>query len=119
MNGTVAPSDIVVDSTTGLIWSRKDNGQRLNWHEAKRRAQELTLGGYTDWRLPALEELHGLWDPPARNIRKPFELSRPWVWSATQDGPDYAWCFYYAIGMSLRYPLRVSYDVRALFVREP
>ena len=119
MNPLEVSTNVVVDDSTGLIWSRRDNGKRLDWHQATRCAQDLTLGGFRDWRLPTLEELHGLWDPPHRNIRKPFELTGAWVWSGTRDGADHAWCFYYAIGMRMRYPLKVSYDLRALFVRDP
>ena len=119
MQPSGASTDVVVDSRTGLVWSRRDNGRRLNWHDAAGCAQNLDLGGFHDWRLPTLEELHGLWDPPHRAIRKPFELTGAWVWSGTRAGNDHAWCFYYAIGMRVRYPLNVSYDLRALFVRDP
>ena len=119
MQSSGASTDVVVDSRTGLVWSRRDNGRRLNWHDAAGCVQNLDLGGFHDWRLPTLEELHGLWDPPRRTIRKPFELTGAWVWSGTRAGADHAWCFYYAIGMRVRYPLNVSYDLRALFVRDP
>ena len=111
-------SEIVLDSQTRLMWSRKDNGKRLNWCEALQSSKELDLGGYRDWRLPSLKELHQLWDQHSRCIRKPFELTGAWVWSATRDESDYAWCFYYVIGIQVSYPVRVSYDLRALFVRD-
>lgn len=113
-----ASSEIVLDSQTRLMWTRKDNGKRLNWCEANQSAKELDLEGYRDWRLPSLKELHQLWDQHSRCIRKPFELTGAWVWSATRDESDYAWCFYYVIGIQVSYPVRVSYDLRALFVRD-
>ena len=66
-----ASSEIVLDSQTRLMWTRKDNGKRLNWCEANQSAKELDLEGYRDWRLPSLKELHQLWDqhsPPLHRV---------------------------------------------------
>jgi uncharacterized protein (TIGR02145 family) len=34
--------------------------ERYSWEEAKKYCQNLTLGGYSDWRLPTREELSRL-----------------------------------------------------------
>ena len=61
---TAALEDIiVVDQETGLMWTRRDNGEDVNWHEANEYARHLRLGGYSDWRLPTIEELEKLYDP--------------------------------------------------------
>jgi len=65
-NGTVT------DNNTGLMWQRQDDGNTYNWYQAvgevnsscnpsgssyKNVCGSLTLGGYTDWRLPSKKEL--------------------------------------------------------------
>ena len=48
----------VEDRETGLIWARAPlPGKRRNWEAAKKDAAALNLCGWTDWRLPTIEEL--------------------------------------------------------------
>ena len=59
----IAPGDgTVLDTKTGLMWAAKDNGRGINWHDAKRYCENYRGGGYTDWRMPALDELEDLYD---------------------------------------------------------
>lgn len=53
-NGTV------LDTRTGLMWAAKDNGKDIDWSNAKRYCENLTLGGHRDWRLPTIDELESL-----------------------------------------------------------
>jgi len=55
-NGTV------LDTKTGLMWAGKDNGTDITWEDAKQYCSDFRGGGYTDWRLPTLDELEGLYD---------------------------------------------------------
>lgn len=55
-NGTV------LDTNTGLLWASKDNGEGINWYDAKEYCENYKGGGYTDWRLPTQEELAGLYE---------------------------------------------------------
>ena len=55
-NGTVK------DTKTGLMWASKDNGKSINWKDAKRYCENYRGGGYTDWRMPTINELAGLLD---------------------------------------------------------
>ena len=54
--------DVVSDSETGLEWTARDADQNLPWDEAERHCGDLDLQGRTDWRLPGIEELQGLYD---------------------------------------------------------
>ena len=110
--------DLVQDNTTGLMWVRKDNGNPLNWYEAKLCAEELIFGDFKDWRLPSIIELQDLWDSSTRKIRSPFELTSQSVWSSTTNESECAWCFYFPVGLRFQYPLNVSYNLRTLFVRD-
>jgi hypothetical protein len=55
-NGTV------LDTKTNLMWAAKDNGSAINWSNAKSYCENYRGGGYTDWRMPTLDELAGLYD---------------------------------------------------------
>lgn len=47
---------------TGLMWQKDDNGMPINYEEAKKYCNSLTLAGYRDWRLPTVFELKALYD---------------------------------------------------------
>lgn len=49
----------ITDNVTGLVWE-KDMGEKLTFNEAFTKAQNSTLGGYTDWRVPTIKELYSL-----------------------------------------------------------
>jgi len=59
----------ITDNVTGLMWQQSPdtNGDgminatdKLTYDEAVAGASALTLGGYTDWRLPTIKELYSL-----------------------------------------------------------
>ncbi len=54
--------DCVTDNLTGLMWPRNGNlaGTTINWDSAIDYANNLTLCGYSDWRLPNINELESL-----------------------------------------------------------
>ncbi len=59
----------VTDLNTNLMWA-KDPGAKVTYDEAIAGAAALRLGGYSDWRLPAVQELYSLvnfsgYDPSA------------------------------------------------------
>jgi hypothetical protein len=49
----------ISDKVTGLMWQQTDGGE-MTWNNAASYATGLTLGGYTDWRLPTSHELYSL-----------------------------------------------------------
>ncbi|MEF1288711.1 Lcl domain-containing protein [Vibrio sp. M260118] len=59
----------VSDNVTGLVWTQTtdlngdgkvDAQDKLSYQEALDYAQNLSLGGYDDWRLPTIKELYSL-----------------------------------------------------------
>ncbi len=59
----------ITDNVTGLMWSKSSdlNGDgtinvadKLTQAQAEAGAEEFTLGGYDDWRLPTIKELYSL-----------------------------------------------------------
>jgi hypothetical protein len=55
-NGTV------LDTSTNLMWASKDNGNNINWADARSYCENYRGGGYKDWRMPTQNELAGLYD---------------------------------------------------------
>ena len=67
----------VIDSKTGLMWTKDANFFQgtLLFHQALRCIDQMNSGeysnfGYTDWRLPTLEELRSLIDYTKLNLWK-------------------------------------------------
>ena len=49
----------ITDSVTGLMW-QQDPGEKMTYDQAVAGATNLTLAGYSDWRLPSIKELYSL-----------------------------------------------------------
>ncbi|MBN2159415.1 MAG: DUF1566 domain-containing protein [Spirochaetes bacterium] len=50
----------ITDSLTGLIWEQSPDTTAKTWAAALAYANDSELGGYTDWRLPNMDELRSL-----------------------------------------------------------
>lgn len=50
----------ITDNNTGLMWQQTPDYERYNYYDAFDYVDELTTGGYTDWRLPTIKELYSL-----------------------------------------------------------
>ncbi|MBF0275205.1 MAG: SUMF1/EgtB/PvdO family nonheme iron enzyme [Nitrospinae bacterium] len=65
-NGTVK------DIKTKRMWTKSDSfsdlGKCLNWKEAKTYVENLSTGGYKNWRMPTVEELLEIYEKPKKNI---------------------------------------------------
>jgi len=88
---------IVTDPKTGLEWS-PTLGERVNWKQAKKVAEDYRGGSHDDWRLPAIEELITQIDfsrfNPAANTELFPDMKPNYYWSSTPDASspgDYAW----------------------------
>ncbi len=114
------PEEVYTDPETNLMWTIQDNGKHIDWHQANQYAEQLRLAGYSDWRLPTIDELETLHDPKnsrSNKIRKPFRLTGYWVWSSTKEGSGSAWGFLFTKGERRRSYMGVSFGNRALCVR--
>ena len=114
------PEEVYLDPETRLMWTIQDNGKDIDWHDANQYAGQLRLGGYSDWRLPTIDELEKLYDPQdssANKIRKPFRLTSYWVWSSTKEGSGSAWVLFFNSGRRLVLSMGHSGLGRALCMR--
>jgi hypothetical protein len=121
---------IWTDSETLLMWTKKDNGGDVNWQKARSYCRNLRLAGYSNWRLPTIDELSDIYDPKVNvagqlgsgsettwHVKGNLQLSG-WQWSNTQGNTQWeAWIFLFANGKQYSSPLTGSGLDRALCVR--
>lgn len=80
--------DIVIDNVTKLQWQDDTDAKTVlkTWEDAKTYCSGLTLGGYSDWRLPSIQELLSIADLGKYNpaIDSTFQnVSSNGYWSST------------------------------------
>ncbi len=110
--------DSVIDQKTNLMWQKSDSYHDLKkgmtWYEALEYVDQKNLnrfGGYSDWRLPKIDELKTLWDSKSPLVSKdgePIGLSDSFVgggsyylWTANERNLDNAW--YFGLGQQEEY----------------
>lgn len=91
------------DPATGLMWTRRDNGANVDWNQASLYCSRSRLGGFSDWKVPSIDELEAIYDPSQSvnnwHIKGNIKLSGCCVWSNnTGNGPNKAWYFGYYVG---------------------
>lgn len=74
------------DPSTGISWAAADNGSGVTWSQAAYYCHTLTLGGFKDWALPSIDELHGIFGGPAdsngHHMNGPIKITG-WAWSSS------------------------------------
>ena len=82
------------------MWTKKENDSDVNWQQAMDYCNNLQLAGYSDWRLPSIDELQGIYDKNANvgglHIKGNLHISKA-QWSSSQGNTfKEMWGFYYA-----------------------
>jgi hypothetical protein len=114
--------ETVTDNKTGLMWAVKDNGAPINWMDAQSYCIDYSGGGYTDWRMPTLDELSSLYEPEENNkhgyhISNLIETTAASCWASDTQGDNAArFNFTYGTVYWLRKPY--SGPTRVLPVRK-
>jgi hypothetical protein len=119
---------IIQDNFTGLMWQKAtapgirsgDFPDRYTWKEAHTYCADLSLGGYTDWRLPDVNELQSLMDysrynPAINTTYFPKTLASRY-WSSTMFSIDTngAWYVSFYYGYAQNCIKESHYYVRAV-----
>jgi hypothetical protein len=110
------------DPATGLMWARKDNGGDVEWQEADDYCKNISLGGYSGWRLPTIGELAKIYDQTEnvnhRHIKGGIEMTGWWAWSNSPgNASGKAWSIMFTDGTRYSTQLGNSFNGRALCVR--
>ena len=115
------------DPATSLMWTKKDNPNGITWNQVVKDCRNLHLAGYSDWRLPTITELQGIYDIKA-NVPGTYQgekmhvkgnLRLTWCeWSSSQDGPSNVWALSFVNGERVSCSLdSCECDMGALCVR--
>lgn len=108
----------VLDETTSLLWEKGGSPYPVTWFGAQDHLRELNkkgFAGYSDWRLPTVNELMSLFiedrDPYPFCFESVFDTTQQRIWSADKKSYVAAWyaeaklgfvwwqdftCFFYA-----------------------
>ena len=111
---------MVIDHTTGLMWLQSGSKEYMQWNAANvwvRKLNTLKYAGYSDWRLPTIEEAASLLEPVKRNtlyIDPVFDEEQWGIWSGDKRGGS-TWSVYFSLGnVRWRYKNRYVRPVRSL-----
>ncbi len=101
---TIKDEKVVIDHATGLMWHQSGSYNNISWKRAKKWVRELNgqaYAGFSDWRLPTLEEAVSLLESSEKNgnqfIDPVFDKTQWSIWtcdSSISDGSlslDNAW----------------------------
>lgn len=89
INNFVANGDgTISDLATGLMWQESDDGVARNWEEALAYAEGVTLGGYSDWRLPNAKELQSIVEYTRSPETTQSAAIDPLFYTTEIDAPD-------------------------------
>jgi len=91
-NGTIT------DQATGLMWQRSGSDKDLTYENAKAYIGELNrnkFAGYSDWRLPTVDELKSLLTSEKQSndlyINPIFDKNQSWCWTSDTCSSGGAW----------------------------
>lgn len=108
----------ITETKTKTMWTKKDSyadlGKCLNWYQSKQYVENLTTGGYTDWRMPLIREYGMIYDNTKSSVMAmdhdpahPLALSEMfadraayWYWSSEyNEGECCARTAYFVTGL--------------------
>jgi hypothetical protein len=96
---------VVIDHATGLMWHQSSADENMEWENAKKWVRELNsrgYSGYSDWRLPTVEEAASLLESSKSNglyIDPGFSNKQEWIWTGDEYGSEGAWGVYFGNGL--------------------
>jgi Protein of unknown function (DUF1566) len=104
--GTGATAACVTDNLTGLMWVGAPSVSVDTWANALTSANDLTLCGFSDWRLPNINELESLVNSEVANQAaflnaqgfSSVQASSYWSSSSYTDFAGGAWVLYMTNG---------------------
>ncbi len=101
---------VVYDRASGLMWQQSGSAKDISYGEARSYVTELNrdqFAGYSDWRLPTLEEAMSLVEPTENsegsNIDPVFDTSQRWIWTSDVNSTSLAWLVNFVSGNCYTY----------------
>jgi len=97
--------DTITDHATGLMWQKSGSPNYMNYENAKAYIEELNsrkFAGYSDWRLPTVDELKSLLTSEKMNgdlcIDPLFDKTQRYCWTSDTLASGGAWFVYFFYG---------------------
>lgn len=117
----VLSDDAVKDGATGLVWQTSGTRFPVTMNQANEYICELNRnrhGGIASWRLPTINELFTLLNPPPKGqgycLASVFEGTQKWIWSCDRCTYITAWYVNLELGFAGYNDLTGFYHVKAV-----
>lgn len=85
---TINEGEVILDSVSNLMWTRGDDQSGKTWKDGLSYCENLTYAGFSNWRLPNINELRSLVDFDEYNTAIPSSIivNSGLISSTTRDG---------------------------------
>ncbi|MBT3881343.1 MAG: DUF1566 domain-containing protein [Candidatus Scalindua sp.] len=101
---------VVFDYASGLMWQQSGSSKDISFGEAEKYVEQLNsdqFAGYSDWRLPTLEEAMSLLESTEKsgglNIDPVFDTTQRWIWTSDINNTSLAWLVNFISGNCYTY----------------
>jgi len=102
---TISGEQVVVDKASGLMWQRGGSTKSMTYADAQTFIRQLNtnrFAGFSDWRLPTLEEAMSLMERSELNgdlyIDPKFDKTQRWIWTDDKQSAGVAWVALFDLG---------------------
>jgi hypothetical protein len=96
---------IVLDHATGLMWQQSGTSDYITFAKAEEYVREMNrkrFAGFSDWRLPTLEEAMSLMEREKKNgdlyLDSVFDRMQRWIWTADKSSASSCWVVNFRYG---------------------
>jgi hypothetical protein len=110
---------VIVDYASGLMWHPSGSSKKMKYDNVRQWLINLNrrrFAGFSDWRLPTLEEAATLLTASTRDgdlfIDPLFSRRQEYIWTGDGNGPNEAWAVRFDDGYMLSCPFNLEYFVR-------
>lgn len=88
-NAITSTNEVIVDARNKLMWTKYPADADVNWDEAVKYCEGLSLNGFNDWRLPSYLDLKATNDsdiPEAERVWTSIDFDEPCCyWTSTEE----------------------------------
>ena len=94
------------------MWAARDGGKTIDETDLETYFNNYRVGGYTNWRMPTIDELKTIYDPAGKKdiscVTDLIHLSDEWVWASGKKGLVLGYSFFH--GGSEGYTVRDDFN---------
>ena len=113
---------VIFDRRTQIMWQRSGSMTIMNYFEAEKYIEQLNRDnylGYSDWRLPVLEEAMTIMEPEKQtnklHVDQLFDKKQLWIWTKDKLSSRVVWVVDFVFGYcNVTFEINDNYFVRAI-----